>query len=133
MRARKKAEEAGGRVNRDTDSRDIVSARDLKETGRIAPGSQVQPAGPSKACSMDPYDKSGGCDPETYWKNLSHKKEGSDLVIEAGKEPEREYLTQPPKGYLKATKNVKATFEGNKSHEEEDPRDYFRQKPKQPD
>lgn len=29
----------------------------------------------------------------------------------AGKEPEREYLTQPPKGYLKATKAVKATAE----------------------
>ncbi len=30
-------------------------------------------------------------------------------VVTAGTEPEREYLTQPPKGYLKATKTVKAT------------------------
>ena len=29
----------------------------------------------------------------------------------AGQEPERLYLTQPPKGYLKATKTVKATTE----------------------
>ncbi len=32
--------------------------------------------------------------------------------ITAGVEPDRLYLTQPPKGYLKATKTVKATREG---------------------
>ena len=31
--------------------------------------------------------------------------------ITAGVEPDRLYLTQPPKGYLKATKTVKATRE----------------------
>jgi hypothetical protein len=32
-------------------------------------------------------------------------------VLTAGTEPERVYLTQPPRGYLKATKTVKATTE----------------------
>ena len=31
--------------------------------------------------------------------------------VTAGVEPERDYLTQPPKGYMKATKTVKATAE----------------------
>lgn len=30
-------------------------------------------------------------------------------VVTAGTEPDREFLTQPPKGYLKATRTVKAT------------------------
>jgi len=36
--------------------------------------------------------------------------EKSDALV-AGQEPEREYLTQPPKGYMKASKSVKATTE----------------------
>ncbi len=32
-------------------------------------------------------------------------------TITAGKEPDRVYLTQPPKGYMKATRTVKATAE----------------------
>ena len=38
-------------------------------------------------------------------------KESSDTIT-AGQEPERQYLTQPPKGYMKATKTVKATNDG---------------------
>ena len=34
----------------------------------------------------------------------------ADTVV-AGKEPDRVFLTQPPKGYMKATKAVKATTE----------------------
>lgn len=37
----------------------------------------------------------------------------------AGVEPERVYLTQPPKGYLKATKTVKATAEAPKEQVDE--------------
>jgi hypothetical protein len=32
-------------------------------------------------------------------------------VVAAGQEPGRVYLTQPPKGYLRATQTVKATVE----------------------
>lgn len=40
----------------------------------------------------------------------------------AGVEPDRTYLTQPPKGYLKATKTVKATAEAPvKRHDESSP------------
>ena len=34
----------------------------------------------------------------------------ADTLV-AGKEPDRVFLTQPPKGYMKATKAVKATTE----------------------
>lgn len=37
-------------------------------------------------------------------------KETSDVVT-AGQEPDRKYLTQPPRGYMKATRTVKATAE----------------------
>lgn len=36
---------------------------------------------------------------------------GSTDTVTAGKEPDRVYLTQPPKGYMKATRTVKATAE----------------------
>ena len=39
--------------------------------------------------------------------------------VTAGVEPERLYLTQPPKGYLKATKTVKATAEAPQPHRDE--------------
>lgn len=39
------------------------------------------------------------------------KNPGRSDELTAGVEPERLYLTQPPKGYLKATKNVAATHE----------------------
>lgn len=39
----------------------------------------------------------------------SGQAEKKDIV--AGQEPERQYLTQPPKGYMKTTKTIKATAE----------------------
>ncbi len=37
--------------------------------------------------------------------------QGEKKEIVAGEEPDRMYLTQPPKGYLKVNKTVKATTE----------------------
>ena len=52
------------------------------------------------------------CSPQEYWGKLAvtaEKKE--DAGVQAGIEPEREYLTQPPKGYMAPKQTVKATFE----------------------
>ena len=40
---------------------------------------------------------------------------GDKPEVVAGEEPDRQYLTQPPKGYLKATRTVKATAEAPKT------------------
>lgn len=38
--------------------------------------------------------------------------------VQAGQEPDRLYLTQPPKGYLKTTKSVKLTTEAPKGYQD---------------
>lgn len=55
-------------------------------------------------------------------------------VLAAGQEPDRDYLTQPPKGYLKVTKAVKATTEAPQPRvSESDPRAYLRARAKSDD
>ena len=57
----------------------------------------------------------------------------SDEVV-SGQEPTRDYLTQPPKGYLKATRTVKATSEGPAVREDpSNPRYFTAPKPKSDD
>jgi hypothetical protein len=76
---------------------------------------------------MDPFNKSG-CSTGEYWKQVrTNVKTETKSQLEAGVEPDREYLTQPPKGYMAPKANVKATFEP-RNREEEDPRDFFRKK-----
>ena len=127
--SKKRAAELRTRTPRDETGMELVSARDLKATGRISAADRIEnPSPAANPCSMD-LDSPYKCDPGTYWKNLAVKSEGpqkGELV--AGVEPERKYLTQPPKGYLKATRNVKPTFEP-RVKEEEDPLDFFRKKP----
>ena len=51
--------------------------------------------------------------------------------VTAGAEPDRVYLTQPPKGYLKTTKTVKVTNEGPKIyHDTSNPNSNLVYKPK---
>ncbi len=123
VRARKKADTSGRRKYFETNGGEIVSAEELR-AGRTAQQPSGPVSGPGAGCSMDPFDK-WGCSPQEYWSKLSvtaGKKEEPGL--QAGVEPEREYLTQPPKGYMKATQNVKATFEPYKK-EDDDPRAYY--------
>ena len=55
-------------------------------------------------------------------------------VLAAGQEPERIYLTQPPKGYMKVTKTVKATAEAPQPRvDESDPRAFLRARAKSED
>lgn len=125
-RARKKATESNARSMakyKETNGGEIVSADELR-AGRSADKPTGPVSGPGTGCSMDPFDKSG-CSPAEYWGRLAvapTKKEETGL--QAGVEPDRDFLTQPPKGYLKATQNVKATFEPVK-REEDDPRSYY--------
>lgn len=127
--ARKRAVEARTRTPRDETGMEIVSARDLKSTGRISAADRMENASPAAGpCSMD-IGSPNQCDPNTYWKNLAVKKEGPEKgELIAGVEPERKYLTQPPKGYVKATNNVKPTFEP-RGQQEEHPLDFYRKKP----
>ena len=55
---------------------------------------------------------------EERYKKMNPDKGSSD-VLTAGVEPDREYLTQPPKGYMKATKTVAATHEPPKPKRDE--------------
>ena len=102
-------------------------AGQLTRQGRVAAADMVQPAGPGGPCSMTP-DAIIRCDPNTYWKNLSVASAASKKQeLQAGVEPDREYLTNPPKGYMAPTKNVAANSEPVK-HDEENIFDYVRNK-----
>lgn len=52
-------------------------------------------------------------------------------TVKAGQEPDRTYLTQPPKGYMKATKTVKATAEAPvKKLDAANPRSFYQKETK---
>jgi hypothetical protein len=86
-----------------------------------------------RECVMDP-DKTrvDACDPVTFWKNLQVRDTKVDKPqLQAGVEPDRKFLTQPPKGYMAPKKTVKATFEAPPRDEQEDAgANFFRSKPK---
>lgn len=54
------------------------------------------------------------CNQEEFWNSLKVSKKDYTPDVVAGQEPPREYLTQPPKGYMAANKIVKPTFEARK-------------------
>ena len=126
VRARKKQTESNARgmaKYSESNGGEKVSAQEL-HNGRSSGQATGPVSGPGAGCSMDPFNKSG-CTPAEYWGNLSvtaSKKEEPGL--QAGVEPEREYLTQPPKGFMKPTQNVKATFDPNVKPDD-DPRNYY--------
>jgi hypothetical protein len=126
VRARKKATENNARSMakyNETNGGEKVSVEELR-AGRSADKPTGPVSGPGTGCSMDPFDKAG-CSPAEYWGKLSvTSTKKNETELQAGVEPEREYLTQPPKGFLKPTQNVKATFEPN-SKDEEDPRSFY--------
>ncbi len=131
VRARKKQAESNSRVMSkfiDTNGGEKLTPEEMR--AMRTPGASS--AGPATSCKMDPFDK-GACSVAEYWGNLSAKTEKKDeLTLQAGVEPPREYLTQPPKGYMKATQNVKATFEPN-IKPDDDPRAFFRDQAKKND
>jgi hypothetical protein len=126
VRARKKATENNARgmaKYNESNGGERLSAQEQREM-RSAGKPESPVSGPAAGCSMDPFDKSG-CSPSEYWSKLAVVPASKDeTTLQAGVEPEREYLTQPPKGFLKPTKNVKATFEPNKK-DDDDPRSFY--------
>ena len=123
VRARKKQVESNARVmSKYVESNGGEKLTPEEMRAMRTPGAST--VGPDQGCKMDPFDKTA-CSVAEYWGNLSAKTEKKDeLSLQAGVEPPREYLTQPPKGYLKATQNVKATFEPN-IKPDEDPRAFY--------
>ena len=125
-RARKKQAESNARVNSkyvDSNGGEKLTPEEMRAMRTPGAAGATANASP-QTCKMDPFDKSA-CSVAEYWGALSAKTEKKDeLTLQAGVEPQREYLTQPPKGYLKATQNVKATFEPNVKPDD-DPRAFY--------
>jgi hypothetical protein len=124
VRARKKQQETTARV-RGEDPDDNLRQRPDQMRNVYAPNPVNGPGAADPCERLDPDNKS--CAPGTYWGKLavSHKPKEEAPTLQAGVEPPREFLTQPPKGYMKPTKNVKATFEVGRRPEEVDPREFY--------
>ena len=128
VRAAKRAQE--NRLRREEfDERDPHMAGKLTRQGRINPADAKEHSGPEQACSMVP-DSPNRCDPTTLWKNLAVKSDTpASRGLQAGVEPDRQYLTQPPKGYMAPKKSMAATVDA--PQQPVGVFDYFRQKPKE--
>jgi hypothetical protein len=133
---------------------DVLAARKAQEEAK-APHLQHQLDPPetieqSRQRSATAYDPAANqptgdcleertCDPTTFWNSLKNTKKGdtAQLQLIPGREPPREYLTQPPPGYMSPTKAVKVTQSAPQvvdpdNTPEDTPATYFRdQKEKQ--
>lgn len=110
VRAAKKAQENRFRAA-DAENQDAGFAGKLTRMGRINPADAHDRAGPNQACSMDP-SAANKCDPTTLWNNLAVTNgPTADRQIRPGEEPDRQFLTQPPKGYMTPKKTMAATSE----------------------
>jgi hypothetical protein len=125
IRAAKKARDNRFRAAEE-ENRDPNFAGKLTRMGRINPNDAVEKSGPNQECSMVP-DSPNKCDPTTFWNKLSVKNDSpSTRGLQAGVEPDRQYLTQPPKGYRAPKQNVAASFEPQKDPNGGSIFDYFR-------
>jgi hypothetical protein len=102
---------------------DVLSKQELM-AGRTTAVEQTQP---TKRCG----DREHWC---LYVNPDDLRNQNIDLpdhpaAVAVGEEPEREYLTQPPKGYRVATRKVQPTFEAPKKDDSADPKAYWRKKP----
>ena len=105
--ARKRAQDGRVRLERIDEGVQSAAARELA-AGRVQPSRQTGQG----ECTMDTDpSRPNNCDPATFWKSLSVKKQDETAQLLPGQEPERKYLTQPPKGYQKSTQRTKATFD----------------------
>ncbi|MDB5650896.1 MAG: hypothetical protein JWL62_2416 [Hyphomicrobiales bacterium] len=110
---RKQAEEAARRPRVD-EVQNPVSREELAR-GRSASGAATAP--PQDAGCSDPLSRV--CNPETFWSGLRNARSSSDEVkLAPGKEPSRDWLTEPPAGFRKATKETK--YVGEKARDEID-------------
>lgn len=108
--AANKRRAAEGKVKLDKIDEGIqgVGARELANGPRSTPGQQAAP----RPCVMDTdMSNPNACDKATFWRSLTVTKQEETAQLRPGEEPDRKYLTQPPKGYMKVTKTQRATFE----------------------
>jgi hypothetical protein len=124
MRRRKAALEASRAKGSPAKGNDVLSKQDLN-AGRYA---GTAPEAPKPHCgdnqhnclyvNPDELRAGGGFDP-------------ASKEVAVGEEPDRDYLTQPPKGYRVVTKKVQATFEApfKQKDEQADPKNYWKAKP----
>jgi hypothetical protein len=98
-----------------------MSVADMRKD-RIPPTARTD----YSTCDID--DDEQQCDPHQIWAALKTKKgdpgaipssSGAEAMV-PGVEPTREYLTQPPPGYLLATQAVKPTWEAPKNRNADD-------------
>ena len=106
--AKKRVAEGRVKLERVDEGIQPIGARELANGPRSKPGQQPG----ARECVMDPdMTNPNACDKATFWRGLTVAKQDEVAEARAGEGPDRKYLTQPPKGYMKATKNQKATFE----------------------
>jgi hypothetical protein len=102
MVRRKQAEEARRRPRVD-EVHNPVSQAELAR-GRSAPGAAAAPQ-TDPNCS-DPLSRV--CNPESFWATMRNTRSAdTDVKLVPGTEPSRDWLTEPPTGYRKATKETK--------------------------
>jgi hypothetical protein len=124
LKAKRAAELAKApRVTPTSDHDSAMSTEELRRPGTPDPNASV----PTGDC-LDNHT----CDPTAFWSMLENtkKQDTEKPELAPGQEPPREYLTQPPPGYLAVTKVVKATGEAPRGPSDADPNDnsaaYFR-------
>lgn len=110
LRRRKAAEEARAPIVATGDKAEVLTPAELAK-GRAAQGEPVNPnncgaKGNNRGCLVvSPAELRAEGD------RFEAANPDSTKELQAGQEPDRTFLTQPPKGYMKATKTVKATTE----------------------
>lgn len=125
-RARRASSRPNGVIRLDDAGNEVLSARYLRDTGRL----KRQPArDPAEECgdAGDPLVQP--CNVPKMWRDLrnARKKEGTKDLI-PGQEPPRTALTDPPPGLRTPSKRVKYTFEPAKDTPEvPDPRQAIRE------
>ncbi len=90
----------------------MMLTHDEQMTGRVAETADDQPVRPNN-CGNEGQHCLLLSPAEMKRQDEAYRAANPDKddTLVAGKEPEREYLTQPPKGYMKPVKAVKATAE----------------------
>ena len=83
--------------------------RDEMAAGRIAGNGSSAPV----PMGCDPLlGRTCGDTPEQFWTAMKTSKgDSKEVALQPGQEPPREYLTQPPKGYLAPKKVAKYGFD----------------------
>lgn len=129
VRARRNKDDSPARIRGEAAANDDTRLKPGDTRNVYAPtkvSGPVNGPGAGDPCEkLDPDNKS--CPPERYWQKLAVQAQPqAENKMQAGVEPPRTYLTQPPKGYMTPTKsNVKAGFEPRSKDIAEDPRDFY--------